>query len=190
MNFHENLQRLRKQAGLSQEAVAQKLFLSRQSISKWENGGAEPGIENLKALAKLYGVTVDELVGNGQPENTSEENARKKDGTWIYGALLTIRVVALIGLLLTCMTYGYEIKDVWYAFPDLFFLIIGAWITHPYMWLLLICTQLFEAVFGMIDLITMGSFPAVLSIFFNGLCAGILYAPNLRVRFGVKGNRV
>ena len=78
MNFHENLQRLRKQAGLSQEEVAQKLFLSRQSISKWENGGAEPGIENLKALAKLYGVTVDELVGNEQPEDTTEETARKK----------------------------------------------------------------------------------------------------------------
>ena len=62
MNFHENLQRLRKQAGLSQEEVAQKLFLSRQSISKWENGGAEPGIENLKALAKLYGVDPGDLL--------------------------------------------------------------------------------------------------------------------------------
>lgn len=190
MNFHENLQRLRKQAGLSQEEVAQKLFLSRQSISKWENGGAEPGIENLKALAKLYGVTVDELVGNEQLEDTTEENEQKADGTWIYAALLTIRIGFLIGLLITCAAYGYRVKDVWYAFPDLFLLIVGVWITHPYMWVLLICTQLFEAVFGMVDLITMGSFPAFLSIFFNGLCAGILYSPNVKARFGVKGNRV
>lgn len=63
MTLGERLQQLRQRNGLSQEEVAQKLFLTRQSVSKWENGQAEPGVENLKALARLYGVTVDALVG-------------------------------------------------------------------------------------------------------------------------------
>lgn len=67
MTLGENLQKLRKSAGLSQEEVAGRLFVSRQSVSKWENGQAEPGVENLKALAVLYGVTMDQLTGMDTP---------------------------------------------------------------------------------------------------------------------------
>lgn len=77
MTLGENLQRLRKARGLSQDEVAQKLFLTRQSVSKWENGQAEPGVENLKALAGLYGVSVDVLIGNeAVPEPPLEEPAK------------------------------------------------------------------------------------------------------------------
>ena len=69
MTLGENLQALRKAHGLSQEEVAGRLFVSRQSVSKWENDQAEPGVENLKALAELYGVTLDRLTGREeQPE--------------------------------------------------------------------------------------------------------------------------
>lgn len=54
MTLGENLQRLRKEQGLSQEDVAQALFVTRQTISKWETDKAEPGVDNLKALADLY----------------------------------------------------------------------------------------------------------------------------------------
>ena len=73
MTLGENLQRLRKERGLSQEEVAQALFLTRQSVSKWENDGAEPGVENLKALARLYGVTLDELAGENSAPGTEPE---------------------------------------------------------------------------------------------------------------------
>lgn len=63
MTLGENLQALRRAAGLSQEEVAGRLFVSRQSVSKWELGQAEPGVENLKALTELYGVTMDQLIG-------------------------------------------------------------------------------------------------------------------------------
>lgn len=69
MTLGENLQKLRKSAGLSQEEVAGRLFVSRQSVSKWENDQAEPGVENLKALAALYGVTMDQLTGMVQPHS-------------------------------------------------------------------------------------------------------------------------
>ena len=71
MTLGENLQNLRKEAGLSQEQVAQQLFVSRQTVSKWENNQAEPGVENLKALAGLYGVTLDRLVGMEPPPHSS-----------------------------------------------------------------------------------------------------------------------
>ena len=55
MTLGGNLQNLRKEAGLSQEQVAQALFVSRQSVSKWENDQAEPGVENLKTLPSCTG---------------------------------------------------------------------------------------------------------------------------------------
>ena len=72
MTLGENLQELRKAAGLSQEEVAGRLFVSRQSVSKWENDQAEPGVENLKALADLYGVTMDQLVGRPSQDEAGE----------------------------------------------------------------------------------------------------------------------
>ena len=73
MTLGENLQRLRKEKGLSQEDVARALFVSRQTISKWETDKAEPGVDNLKALADLYEVTLDQLTGRAQTWMDSKE---------------------------------------------------------------------------------------------------------------------
>ena len=53
---------LRKKAGLSQEELADKLGLSRQAVSKWERAEASPDTDNLICLAKLYGVSLDDLL--------------------------------------------------------------------------------------------------------------------------------
>ena len=58
----ERLAARRRLAGLSQEALAEKLGVSRQAVSKWENGTSDPSTVNLLALAKLYGVSADELL--------------------------------------------------------------------------------------------------------------------------------
>lgn len=76
MTLCENLKRLRTEKGLSQEEVAGQLFLSRQTISKWENNLAEPGVENLKALARLYGVTLDQLLGEDVRQDPPELSKR------------------------------------------------------------------------------------------------------------------
>jgi len=183
MKFHENLRRLRKEAGLSQEDVAQKLFLTRQSISKWENGSAEPGIEHLKALAKLYVVTLDELVDSEDECPTPEAVSEQKDDVWAYMGLLAARAVMLVAILLICEEYGYQVKDQWYSFADIFVFVVGFWITRPVIWVLLMCIQMFAAIFGLIDLVTMGSFPALISIFCNGILTGVLYVPEQRKRF-------
>jgi transcriptional regulator with XRE-family HTH domain len=60
MEFHEKLQELRKQKGLTQEELAASLYVSRTAISKWESGRGYPNIDSLKAIAKFYSVTIAE----------------------------------------------------------------------------------------------------------------------------------
>lgn len=60
----------RKNAGLSQEELAEKIGVSRQAVSKWERAEASPDTDNLILLAKVYGVTLDELLGRDPEENT------------------------------------------------------------------------------------------------------------------------
>ena len=82
MTTGEKIQNLRQQKGWSQERLGQELNLSRQSISKWESGAANPTVENLKELAKIFDVSVDSLLGNEMSIPDKEENKRaenKKD---------------------------------------------------------------------------------------------------------------
>lgn len=77
----EYLKKLRTENNLSQEKLGEKLGLSRQSISKWEQGNAVPDIENIMKLAKLYNVSVDSIL-NGEEDKKEEilkeENAPEK----------------------------------------------------------------------------------------------------------------
>ena len=65
MKFHEKLQELRKQKGLSQEALAERLDVSRQAVSKWESGQTYPETEKLILISEIFGVTLDSLVKDG-----------------------------------------------------------------------------------------------------------------------------
>ena len=78
MEFNEKLQELRKQKGLTQEELAEILFVSRTAVSKWESGRGYPNIESLKAISKFFGVTVDELLSGDELLTISEEDNRKK----------------------------------------------------------------------------------------------------------------
>lgn len=62
MIFAEKLKKERKEKGWSQEELAEKLFVSRQSVSKWENGQNYPSIEIIIKLSDLFGVAIDELL--------------------------------------------------------------------------------------------------------------------------------
>ena len=62
MEFNEKLQALRKSRGLTQEELAEALFVSRTAISKWESGRGYPSIDSLKEISKYFSVTIDELM--------------------------------------------------------------------------------------------------------------------------------
>lgn len=134
MTLGENLQRLRKAKGLSQDEVAEKLFLTRQSVSKWENNQAEPGVENLKALARLYSVSVDELVGNisadgaqGQGEGQTPEE--------FYRSILTLRMV-------TAVAGCFAIEDGWFLYCfDWFAMAVGCRVRNRLMWGLILVLE-------------------------------------------------
>ena len=62
MEFHEKLHELRKNRGLTQEDLAEKLYVSRTAISKWESGRGYPSIDSLKEISRFFSVTIDELI--------------------------------------------------------------------------------------------------------------------------------
>ena len=87
MSLGSSLFQGRKQSGMSQEAVAEKLGVSRQTVSKWETDETLPDIRQAKRLAMLYGLTLDELIDfdldvqelERVVRNTSEEVQQKGD---------------------------------------------------------------------------------------------------------------
>ena len=62
MKFHESIKEKRKNLNITQEEVAEKLFVSRQTISNWENGKTLPDIESLISISELYEISLDELI--------------------------------------------------------------------------------------------------------------------------------
>ena len=76
----DRLVKLRKKYGYSQEELADKLGLSRQAVSKWERAEASPDTDNLICLAKLYGVSLDELLATDEDVDTIVKEQVKNDG--------------------------------------------------------------------------------------------------------------
>jgi len=74
MEFCEKLQKLRSDEGMTQEELAEKLFVSRTAISKWESGRGYPSIDSLKAIAKHFHVTIDELIGTEEIATLAEQD--------------------------------------------------------------------------------------------------------------------
>lgn len=74
MNLADKLQLLRKKNLLSQEELAEKLGISRQAVSKWESGQSLPDLNKLKAISKLYNVTIDSLVNDDNEIGERNEN--------------------------------------------------------------------------------------------------------------------
>jgi len=79
MEFNEKLQELRKNKGLTQEELAEALYVSRTAISKWESGRGYPSIGSLKEIAKYFPVTIDELLSSDEVLSIAEEDNKQKE---------------------------------------------------------------------------------------------------------------
>lgn len=79
MTFAEKLKSIRKQAGMSQEQLAEKLSVSRQAVTKWETDVGIPDIENIMAISALFDISIDELLSN--------ERGAKKPTDYLYESI-------------------------------------------------------------------------------------------------------
>ena len=64
MEFHEVFTHLRRQMGYSQKETAERLFVTRQAVSRWERGETIPEVETLQAISRLFGVSINTLLGS------------------------------------------------------------------------------------------------------------------------------
>ena len=114
MEFNEKLQELRKQKEFTQEELAELLFVSRTAVSKWESGRGYPNIDSLKAISKLFSVTIDELLSGNELLSIAEEENKNKESSirsLVFG-LLDISVIMLLFLPFFAQKVGDFIKNV------------------------------------------------------------------------------
>ena len=76
MTLGQRIQELRKQSNLSQEALGEKLGVSRQAVSRWEMDGAVPEVDKLIAMGRLFGVDLNDLLQVDQPGSAGEGEAQ------------------------------------------------------------------------------------------------------------------
>ena len=117
MNFSENLQKLRKEKGLSQEALAEQLNVTRQSVSKWESNVSYPEMDKLIALCKIFDCDLDSLV-NGSVDKKKEREVQEITGKEIFKKLDTFMKKFIF------FFESMTAKDVFKFLIDIFFLII------------------------------------------------------------------
>lgn len=138
------LVKLRKQYGYSQEQLAEKIGVSRQAVSKWERSESSPDTENLIALAKIYNLSIDEMLNHNSFNNSSqsespnsmgqtervEENhydERQQHHRYRYLKRIPIPIVATVAYLLLGFVWGlwhpgwlvFMLVPIWHAiFPN------------------------------------------------------------------------
>ena len=96
MEFGEKIQKLRKKNSWTQEQLAEKLYISRTAVSKWESGKGYPNIDSLKDIAKVFNKTIDDLLSSEEiVEIAKEENKLniKRTNNLIYGLLDIISIL-------------------------------------------------------------------------------------------------
>lgn len=99
MEFHQKIQQLRAKSGLTQEQLAERLFVSRVTVSKWESGRGYPNIESLKLLAKTLEVSIDALLSTDELLLLGErqmEKANQDAKTLVFGLLDFLLALLLV----------------------------------------------------------------------------------------------
>lgn len=104
MEFNQKLQELRKSKELTQEELAEALFVSRTAVSKWESGRGYPSIDSLKELSRFFSVTIDELIGPDEILSAAENE--KKTFADRYISLLCGALDILTAVLLFLPVFG------------------------------------------------------------------------------------
>lgn len=110
MLFKDKLKQYRTENNISQKDLANKLFISRTLISKWENGVIYPSYSNMEKLAEIMGVSIDYLLSNEETKLITLNTNSKKDVT------LTKKIIFLISIIL--LSVGITLLIVGFVFPQ------------------------------------------------------------------------
>lgn len=97
--FSEKLKQLRKNGGISQEQLSEKIGVSRQTISKWESGEVLPDTENALLLSKLFGVSLDYLLKDETAENSATTEEKRRTNKNGKGKAVSL-IFVLLGVLI------------------------------------------------------------------------------------------
>ena len=100
--FSQNLQKIRSEKNLSQEQLADKIGVSRQTISAWESGKASPELDKITTISKLFSVSIDELVGEIK---TEASNFDKKEYEKNYSKIALLRASGIF-ILFSGIAFG------------------------------------------------------------------------------------
>ena len=152
----EKLQKLRKDNNLSQEQLAEKIGVSRQAISKWERGEATPDSDNLICLAKIYNISLDELISSKEEKGNTNMNEESKKTE-----LMKIKDYVLVALL---------------SIVTIIYLILGFTLSlwHP-GWLLYFLPAIITSIFDVIDKKSVSEFSFPLLVAGNYLVLGFFW---------------
>lgn len=111
MDFNEKLQHLRKHHNMTQEQLAEKLYVSRTAVSKWENGKGYPNIDSLKCISKLFSISIDDLLSGEELISIAESENRtniNKIFSLLFG-VLDLMALALLFLPLYGLSDGESV---------------------------------------------------------------------------------
>jgi len=106
MNFNEKLQNLRKEKGLSQEDLGEKLGVTRQTVSKWELGSTSPKLDDLKKISELFNVSLDELSGIIKEKEISKDVKNNKKHS-IIKKIIALILVVIVAIFIGIILYRY-----------------------------------------------------------------------------------
>lgn len=155
MDLGEKLKEARERAGYSQKDVSEKLNVSRQAVSRWENGWSYPDIENLAILSNLYNISLDELIKKDLQNNKDDELGKDEsdkeekkvhqyiDHTFleIVGIEITAMLtcgIPILGLIINIILIGYCIHkklkvNLIYKIILIIFFVLSVYNTYVYL---------------------------------------------------------
>ena len=111
----DNIKKLRMEAGMTQEDLAGRLNVTRQTVSSWETGRTEPDIKALEALASELGCSAGELIGDEAPEDSGPKKKKHRQRAVIFGgtAVALILIMAAAKPLLRPELLAYKLWAIW-----------------------------------------------------------------------------
>ena len=144
MEFNQKLQELRRQRGITQEELANELYVSRTAISKWELGKGYPSIDSLKSIAKFYHVTLDELLSSSEIVEIAEKDEKQKKSRLkdIVFGLIDISILLIAFLPIFALRSGDTVSSV-----SLFSLEISSYLKATYYFMVFALS-----IFGVIEI--------------------------------------